>query len=62
MRKLSKLLFAAALAATAFFSLPPKVSADTYACVTCEHDPNNCIACCHCGGSTLYYCANFACP
>lgn len=61
MRKLSKLLFAALLIATAVFSTPSKASADSAACRTCASDPNNCLACCHCGGQTLYYCAMYVC-
>jgi hypothetical protein len=62
MRKMSKLLFAAALAATAFLATPPKAVAVTNAyCVTCAADPTNCFACCRCAGGTIQYCTMWAC-
>ncbi len=62
MRKMSKLLFAAALATAAFVTVPPKAVAVTNAyCVTCAADPTNCFACCRCNGGTIQYCTMWAC-
>jgi hypothetical protein len=60
MRKMSKLLFAAALATAAFLAAPPRASADVF-CLTCAADPTNCVACCRCAGGTTQYCTMVAC-
>jgi hypothetical protein len=59
MRKLSKLLFAAALAATAFFSLPPKALAVDPNSPICQHCNNygDCFSCCRCDGGTVATCS-----
>jgi hypothetical protein len=57
MRNLKKLLFAAALAATAFMSAPHKTYAlCTQCCTQCDQTAD-CVACCRCGGGTISHCA-----
>lgn len=61
MRKMSKLLFAAALATAAFLVAPPRAIAGNPFCLTCAADPTNCVACCRCAGGTTQYCTMVAC-
>jgi hypothetical protein len=62
MRKLSKLLFAAVLAATAFVSAPHKTYADPSA--VCQHCANyqDCFSCCRCDGGGGSACLRFCSP
>ncbi|HEY0512171.1 MAG TPA: hypothetical protein VGH73_09720 [Thermoanaerobaculia bacterium] len=60
MKKLAKLLFAAALIATAFLAAPPRASADTPVCNRCALT-GDCFDCCRCDGGTVLACSR-QCP
>ncbi|HEY0513507.1 MAG TPA: hypothetical protein VGH73_16475, partial [Thermoanaerobaculia bacterium] len=55
---IAKLLFAAALAATAFLAAPPKASASgpAWACNQCDAT-GACVPCCVCAGGTISHCS-----
>jgi hypothetical protein len=62
MRKLSKLLFAAVLIATAFLSAPPKASASSpFWCRQCDLQ-GDCTDCCMCDGGAIVECRILCAP